>query len=110
MRLIRHRTPGCLVSSRSGASRPSSSPVVSQSRTGCAYQSFAPHQPATPHYSWQSQPDAICGYLSWIALAGLLLNALARAAWADPVTALGLLSIIINDAKESFQGCSCDCS
>ena len=54
--------------------------------------------------------SSICGYLSWIALAGLLLNALAHASWADPVAALGLLPIIIKDAKESFQGCSCECS
>jgi divalent metal cation (Fe/Co/Zn/Cd) transporter len=53
--------------------------------------------------------SSICGYLSWIALAGLLLNALAHASWADPVAALGLLPIIIQEAKESFQGCPCDC-
>jgi len=54
--------------------------------------------------------SSICGYLSWIALAGLLLNALAHASWADPVAALGLLPIITKEAKESFQGCSCECS
>ncbi len=54
--------------------------------------------------------SSICGYLSWIALAGLLLNALVHAAWADPVAALGLLPIIIKEAKESFQGRLCECS
>ncbi len=54
--------------------------------------------------------SSICGYLSWIALAGLLLNALAHASWADSVAALGLLPIIIKEAKESFQACSCECS
>ena len=54
--------------------------------------------------------SSICGYLSWIALAGLLLNALVHASWADPVAALGLLPIIIKEAKESFQGRSCECS
>ena len=54
--------------------------------------------------------SSICGYLSWIALAGLLLNALAHASWADPVAALGLLPIIIKEAKEGFQGFSCECS
>jgi len=54
--------------------------------------------------------SSICGYLSWIALAGLLLNALVHAAWADPVAALGLLPIIIKEAEESCQGRSCECS
>ena len=54
--------------------------------------------------------SSICGYLSWIALAGLLLNALAHASWGDSVAALGLLPIIIKEAKESFQACSCECS
>jgi divalent metal cation (Fe/Co/Zn/Cd) transporter len=54
--------------------------------------------------------SSICGYLSWVALAGLLLNALAHASWADPVAALGLLPIIIKEAKESLQACSCECN
>ena len=54
--------------------------------------------------------SSICGYLSWIALAGLLLNAFAHASWADPIAALGLLPIIIKEAMESFQGSSCECS
>jgi divalent metal cation (Fe/Co/Zn/Cd) transporter len=54
--------------------------------------------------------SSICAYLSWIALAGLLLNALVHAPWADPAAALGLLPIIIKEAKESFQGFSCECS
>lgn len=54
--------------------------------------------------------SSICAYLSWIALAGLLLNAVAHASWADPVSALGLLPIIVKDAKESLQGRSCECT
>jgi divalent metal cation (Fe/Co/Zn/Cd) transporter len=53
--------------------------------------------------------SSICGYLSWIALAGLLLNAVAGASWADPVAALGLLPIVIKEASESFHGRSCEC-
>jgi len=52
--------------------------------------------------------SSICGYLSRIALAGLLLNALAHASWADPVAALGLLPIVIKEANESFHGRSCE--
>jgi len=55
--------------------------------------------------------SSLCAYLSWIALAGLLLNAVAHLPWADPIAALGLLPIVIKEAKESFEGraCSCDC-
>jgi len=53
--------------------------------------------------------SSICGYLSRIALAGLLLNALAHASWADPVAALGRLPIVIKEGNESFHGRSCEC-
>src|ERR1039457_4034584 len=35
--------------------------------------------------------SALCGYLSWIALAGLLTNAVFQKSWADPVAALLLV-------------------
>lgn len=54
--------------------------------------------------------SSICAYLAWIALAGLLLNALVHASWADPVAALCLLPIIIKEANESIRGRSCDCA
>jgi divalent metal cation (Fe/Co/Zn/Cd) transporter len=34
--------------------------------------------------------SALCGYMAWIALAGLVVNALWNKPWADPVTALAL--------------------
>jgi divalent metal cation (Fe/Co/Zn/Cd) transporter len=54
--------------------------------------------------------SSLCGYLSWIALAGLLLNAMAHLTWADPIAALGLLPIVIKEAKEAFErrACACD--
>ena len=55
--------------------------------------------------------SSLCAYLSWIALAGLLLNAVAHLPWADPLAALGLLPIVVKEAKEAFEerACSCDC-
>jgi divalent metal cation (Fe/Co/Zn/Cd) transporter len=55
--------------------------------------------------------SSLCGYLAWIALAGLLLNAVVHWTWADPVAALGLLPIVIKEAKEALEGraCACDC-
>src|SRR5215472_1225158 len=37
--------------------------------------------------------SSMCGYLAWIALSGLLVNALFHASWADPIAALLLLPI-----------------
>jgi divalent metal cation (Fe/Co/Zn/Cd) transporter len=51
--------------------------------------------------------SSICGYMAWIALAGLLMNAFGHFAWADPVAALGLLPIVIKEAKEAFEGKAC---
>lgn len=53
--------------------------------------------------------SSLCAYLSWIALAGLLVNAAGKLTWADPVAALGLLPIVFKEAKESFQRRSCQC-
>ena len=54
--------------------------------------------------------SSICAYLSWIAVAGLVLNAVIHTSWADPIAALCLLPIIIKEAKESFRGRFCDCT
>ena len=55
--------------------------------------------------------SSLCGYLSWIALAGLVANALFRIGWADPVAALILLPFIFKEgwrAVHAFRpGCNC---
>jgi len=51
--------------------------------------------------------SSICGYMAWIALAGLLLNGFAHLSWADPVAALALLPIVLKEAKEALEGSSC---
>jgi divalent metal cation (Fe/Co/Zn/Cd) transporter len=70
-------------------------------------------QLATATKSSALQADAaqssLCAYLSWITLAGLLLNAVAHTAWADPIAALGLLPFVITEAKEAFKGHTCSC-
>ena len=42
--------------------------------------------------------SALCGYLSLIALAGLLANAIFHAPWTDRVAALGLVPLIVREA------------
>ena len=51
--------------------------------------------------------SSICAYMSWIALAGLMLNAAFHLSWADPVAAFGLLPIIFREAKEILEGRAC---
>jgi divalent metal cation (Fe/Co/Zn/Cd) transporter len=47
------------------------------------------------------------GYLAWIALAGLLMNAIWRKPWADPVAALLLIPIILREGWEAIRGHAC---
>jgi len=51
--------------------------------------------------------SALCAYLSIIALVGLLVHALWRTAWADPVAALMITPLIAREASEAWQGRAC---
>jgi divalent metal cation (Fe/Co/Zn/Cd) transporter len=51
--------------------------------------------------------SAVCGYLALIALAGLVVNAIWRVSWADPVAALVLLPLILREGWEAIQGKPC---
>ena len=51
--------------------------------------------------------SSMCAYLAWIALAGLVVNATAGVAWADPVAALALLPLVIKEAREAYAGHTC---
>jgi divalent metal cation (Fe/Co/Zn/Cd) transporter len=51
--------------------------------------------------------SAVCGYLALIALAGLLVNAIWRVSWADPVAALALLPLIVREGWEAMKGKQC---
>jgi divalent metal cation (Fe/Co/Zn/Cd) transporter len=51
--------------------------------------------------------SAICGYLALIALAGLVVNAIWRLSWADPVAALVLLPLILREGWEAMKGNPC---
>lgn len=54
--------------------------------------------------------SSMCAYLAWITLAGLVLNAMFKVAWADPAAALLLLPIILREGWEATQGKSrADC-
>lgn len=51
--------------------------------------------------------SAVCGYLALIALAGLVVNAVWKVSWADPVAALALLPPIIREGWEAWKGKPC---
>ena len=51
--------------------------------------------------------SAVCGYLALIALAGLVVNAMWKMSWADPIAALALLPLIIREGSEAWKGRPC---
>jgi divalent metal cation (Fe/Co/Zn/Cd) transporter len=55
--------------------------------------------------------SALCGYMAWIALIGLVVNAVSGQSWADPVAALFLIPLILREGykavRESRFGCQC---
>jgi len=51
--------------------------------------------------------SAVCGYLALIALVGLLVNAIWRVEWADPVAGLALLPLIVREGWEAMKGKPC---
>jgi divalent metal cation (Fe/Co/Zn/Cd) transporter len=48
--------------------------------------------------------SAVCGYMAWIALAGLTFNAAWGIRWADPVAALCLIPFILREGWEAVNG------
>ena len=56
--------------------------------------------------------SALCGYLAWIALAGLAINATWGKSWADPAAALALTPLILREGWEAIHasGLACSCS
>ena len=51
--------------------------------------------------------SAVCGYLALIALAGLVVNALWKVSWADPIAALPLLPLILLEEWEAWKAKPC---
>ena len=55
--------------------------------------------------------SALCGYMAWVALAGLVVNAIWNKPLADPVAALALTPLILREAWEALHSpkLGCDC-
>jgi divalent metal cation (Fe/Co/Zn/Cd) transporter len=56
--------------------------------------------------------SALCGYMAWIALVGLVVNALWNKPWADPIAALALTPLILREGWEAVHSSRlrCQCS
>ena len=53
--------------------------------------------------------SALCGYLSIVALVGLVANAFWGITWADPVAALCLIPLVAREGWQALKGRPCDC-
>ena len=53
--------------------------------------------------------SALCGFMAWIALAGVSVNAIWGRSWADPVAALALIPLIVREAWEAFHSAQLEC-
>jgi divalent metal cation (Fe/Co/Zn/Cd) transporter len=54
--------------------------------------------------------SALCGYMAWIALAGLVVNVIWNKPWADPVAALALTPLILREAWEAAHSPKLGCA
>jgi divalent metal cation (Fe/Co/Zn/Cd) transporter len=54
-----------------------------------------------------SNQTKLCAYLSAILLAGLILNATAGWWWADPLAALAIAGLAVNEGREAWRGDDC---
>lgn len=68
-------------------------------------------QIASPSLRADAAESAFCGYMSWIALGGLLANATLHKSWGDPVAALALVPLIAKEGWEAIRNSrpACQC-
>ncbi|MEN3336767.1 MAG: hypothetical protein V7647_443 [Acidobacteriota bacterium] len=57
----------------------------------------------------ESRQTMLCAYLSAALLIGLVANAAAGWWWADPVVALLIAAVAVNEGRDAWRGEACDC-
>ena len=57
----------------------------------------------------EGRQNLLCAYLSAALLVGLGANAMLGWWWADPVTALLIAAVAVNEGRETWAGNACDC-
>jgi divalent metal cation (Fe/Co/Zn/Cd) transporter len=55
-----------------------------------------------------SNQTKLCAYLSAILLGGLILNATVGWWWADPIAALAIAALAVNEGRQAWSGKTCD--
>jgi divalent metal cation (Fe/Co/Zn/Cd) transporter len=55
-----------------------------------------------------SNQTRLCAYLSAILLVGLILNATVGSWWADPIAAIAIAVLAVNEGREAWRGETCD--
>ena len=55
----------------------------------------------------EGRQNLLCAYLSVALLVGLLANALAGWWWADPLAALFIAAVALNEGRETWRGDDC---
>jgi len=53
--------------------------------------------------------SSLCANMAWIALAGLVVNAIWGKSWADPLAALALVPLMIREGREAVRSCRLEC-
>jgi divalent metal cation (Fe/Co/Zn/Cd) transporter len=53
--------------------------------------------------------SGLCGYMAWIALAGLVVNAIWGKSWADPLAALALTPLMLREGWMAFRSSKLCC-
>jgi divalent metal cation (Fe/Co/Zn/Cd) transporter len=53
--------------------------------------------------------SALCAYLALVALVGLGINAIWHIWWADPIAALVIVPLILQEGREALRGKACGC-
>lgn len=61
----------------------------------------------SPTVTADSRQSRLCGFLSAVLLAGLILNAALGGWWADPIAAIGIAGLAVNEARAAWRGDSC---
>jgi divalent metal cation (Fe/Co/Zn/Cd) transporter len=54
--------------------------------------------------------NLLCGYLAIAVLVGLLANALFGVWWLDPLVALGIAGVAVNEGRKAWRGEACGCA
>ena len=67
------------------------------------------HETSSSALAADAAQSSICGWLAWIALAGLGLNAVLGIRWADPLAALAIIPIVIKEGRDSWEERGCHC-